>query len=77
MKPPWWVRLWHAYSTLCPVSVVAFIIAGAWVIVRELLAGRNRAEEIAAEGVEWGEELLHRWQSACENYCDRYGVPME
>src|SRR6059036_19246 len=41
-----------------------------------LLAGRRRAEEIAAEGVEWGEELLRWWQGACENYCDRYGVPL-
>jgi hypothetical protein len=43
----------------------------------ELLAGLKRAEEIAAEGVEWGPELVHWWRGALENYCDSYGVPME
>jgi hypothetical protein len=44
---------------------------------RVLAAGRYRAQETASEGVEWGEELLDRWQLACENYCCRFGVPLE
>ena len=42
-----------------------------------LLAGLKRAEEIAAEGVEWGEELLEKWQEVVQNYIDSYGVMME
>jgi hypothetical protein len=42
-----------------------------------LLAGLKRAEEIAAEGVEWGPELVEWWKGACQNYCDSYGVPLE
>jgi hypothetical protein len=42
-----------------------------------LLAGLKRAEEIAAEGVEWGPELVEKWRDVVENYVDSYGVLME
>jgi hypothetical protein len=42
-----------------------------------LLWGLHRAEEIAAEGVEWGAELVTRWQQACDNYAWRYGVRLD
>jgi cation diffusion facilitator CzcD-associated flavoprotein CzcO len=42
-----------------------------------LLWGLHRAEDIAAEGIEWGAELRGRWQAACEDYCTRYGVCLD
>jgi hypothetical protein len=39
--------------------------------------GLHRAEDIAEEGIELGEELVSRWRLACESYCRRYGVPLE
>ena len=42
-----------------------------------LLAGLHRAEEIAEEGIEWGQELADRWRLACDNYAKQYGVKIE
>lgn len=42
-----------------------------------LLAGLQRAEEIAEEGVEWGPELVERWRTACSNYAKQYGVKVQ
>jgi hypothetical protein len=39
-----------------------------------LMAGLQRAEESAEEGVWWGPELVARWRLACENYVKRYRV---
>lgn len=37
MKPPWWVRVWYAYSTFCVVSVLVFDLGMLFLIVREAL----------------------------------------
>jgi hypothetical protein len=42
-----------------------------------LVWGLHRAEGIAAEGVEWGAELVTRWQQACDNYAAQYGVRLD
>jgi hypothetical protein len=42
-----------------------------------MLAGLQRAEEIEAEGVEWGPELVKRWRLACESYAKHYGVKIQ
>ena len=42
-----------------------------------LLAGLQQAEEVAADGVEWGKELVSRWRTACENYAKHYGVKIQ
>jgi hypothetical protein len=42
-----------------------------------LMAGLQRAREIAEEGIEWGAELVGRWRLACENYARRNRVPFE
>jgi hypothetical protein len=41
------------------------------------MVGLQRAEEIAAEGGEWGAERVARWRLACENFTERYGVQIE
>ena len=42
-----------------------------------LIWGLHRAEKIAAEGADWGAELVTRWQQACDNYAQRYGVSLD
>jgi hypothetical protein len=42
-----------------------------------MLAGLERAEEIAAEGVEWGTELVSRWRTACEYFAKHYGIKIQ
>ena len=42
-----------------------------------LTYGLHRAEEMAEEGYEWGQELADRWRRACDNYAQRYGVKIE
>jgi hypothetical protein len=42
-----------------------------------LLAGFERAQEIASVGEVWGEELVKRWQVACDRYAKLYGLPLE
>ncbi len=44
----------------------------------DLLAhGLQRAEGLRDRGEPWGEELVHWWRGAVQNYCDSYGVLME
>jgi len=42
-----------------------------------MLAGLQRAEEIAAEEIEWGPELVHRWRMACASYAKHFGVRIQ
>jgi hypothetical protein len=42
-----------------------------------LLAGFERAQEIASVGEVWGEELLSRWRGVCLNYAKLYGLSLE
>jgi hypothetical protein len=42
-----------------------------------LVWGLHRAQEVAEEGVEWGAEMVTRWQQACETYTQRYGVRLD
>lgn len=39
-----------------------------------LLAGLHRAKELRDEGFEWGEELVRRWEMACDLYAERHGI---
>jgi len=42
-----------------------------------LLAGLHRARELHDEAFEWDEELVQRWQGACDNFAERYGIGRE
>jgi hypothetical protein len=43
---------------------------------RQLSVGRARADVLRISGRPWAEELLARWEHACDTYTEAYGVPI-
>jgi hypothetical protein len=43
---------------------------------RLLSEGRLRAHNLRLLGHKWGRELAERWDLACDNYAEAYGVPI-
>ena len=41
-----------------------------------LLDGHHRAEHLRRVEVSWGDELVYRWQQACEAYTDHFRIPL-
>lgn len=42
-----------------------------------LVAGLERAREIAESGPPWAPELVSRWGIALDRYCELFGVKLE